>query len=507
MSLFNDIKNDALRGMFNLENDQARRARAAQRVSIWRGDFAPLVARYIDKVHEDPDTRQRVKKFISLTCNPAQDVTRDVAIVYDDGVLRQLDGAGEATQLAFNDLAKESQILTKATQWNRVAYYPGPMLAFPRVVRGKLRFVSVWPHVCSIAVDPTDPDGVPSAAIWSLDTADDQNELAPAFRMANEEAWFTFNSKGDMIGDPEEHGLGRFPGSVFRLTDPEPGNWWNDGAEVRLTDGTIEVAYACTKLEFTRKGQDKKVLVIKVPGEKVAKGQIIDAERPFHFDAVPAEAEMSLLDYVTSPDDFLVHIKFLVEMLLESRGVPQGAVNYDFKNSTPVAGGPSGTMITIRKERLGHLRENQVLFAERFEDDLWPLAMQVMRRDGHPSAGELPPPDEFADQFKLVVPNLKVIDNPVDREQDYQEKAKRGAVSPFTQYQEDHPELTLEQAKAEVMQNIADRAEIHEEQAKRGLIAVADDGRIASSQQVLGRLGGETRARNEEARSEEGTDE
>lgn len=455
---------------------QRRKYGAQKRLRILLEDFRTDIILRICETHELQNHQDRISKFASVAINPARDITQAVAMAYDLGVRRVLKGASEEASLAFAQLVKESMASTKAPIWNRYAFLLGPTLVIPCVRKGKLALELIRPDAVDIQLDPEDPMGVPSKAVWAAHGA------GTDFVMLDQNEWRFLDDKGKDTKPPQVHGLGYFPGAVMRLDEPVD-DWWPRNWQERLVDGTITCAFIYAKMSWTRKSQNKKILAVIGDTESIPKGQVIDPELAWVISTQKLNAtQVSIQDFNTSPEFFLQELRFTFEQLIESYGIPQSAVNFD----VGADGGLGGAQIS--KDKLGHLRQSQIPYLSRGEHELWPAAVAVAIKAGHPLASKLPPADEIREMLDVQWPVMRVIDDPLKREELYQARLKRGGVSPLDMLQEDHPELTRDECRALMESNLAEYAALNDAITSRGLIMDLSSGLVASSE-ALGKLG------------------
>lgn len=455
--------------------DYSRKWSALRRLRILQEDFRDSIVARITETHVQPSTRERIAKFASVTINPARDITQAVCVAYDSGVRRILKGATEDQQAAFSELVKESQATTKAPYWLRYSFFLGPTLVIPTVKKGKLALELIRSDACDILPDEEDPMGTPAAAAWSVSGG------SAAYVMLDDQAWRYLDEQGRDVKAPQVHGLGYFPGAVFRLDEPVD-SWWPRAYQERLTDGTIQCAHTYAVMCWVRKSQNKKFWTVLGVTEEVARGQMQDPELAFIADSPAQAVTVEVHDFDTPPENFLNSIRFVMETLVESYGVPQSAVSYDVDKD----GG--ALAMSIKKERLGHIRESQIPYMDRGERELWPHAVAVCKAAGHPLADRLPPPEEVAEMLDLQWPVMRVIDDPEKRESLYALKIRRGGASPVDMIQEDFPHLTREECIEQMRRNLADQSALAEELASRNLVADLSNG-VMSTAEVLGRMG------------------
>lgn len=452
-----------------------RKASALRRLRILQEDFRESILERIRETHMDPTVQARISKFASVALNPAKDITQAVAMSYDLGVRRLLPGASEEAQLAFAALVKETEAATLAPTWNRYAFLLGPTIVVPCVKKGRIALELLRPDAVDLLADPEDPMGAPSAAVWGAHGGD------AAFVALDGDAWHYLNEQGREIRT-SRHGLGYFPGAVFRLDHPAD-SWWPTNYQERLVDATITIAATYAVMQWVRKSQNKNILVVTGETQDIPRGQLLDPELALTIESRSQSATtVSVENFNTSPENFLAEIRFTLENVIESVGIPQSAVTYD------VAKDGGFMAASFKKERLGHLREAQTPFLARGEHRLWPSVVAIAQAAGHPLGRKLPPPDEIADMLRTEWPRLKTIDDPLQREELYREQLKRGGVSPIDMIQEDHPELTRAECAKLMRENIGDFAALTSELSERNIVLDLASGVLASSA-AFGKLG------------------
>ncbi|MBL9105182.1 MAG: hypothetical protein JNL82_29825 [Myxococcales bacterium] len=453
-----------------------RKQGALRRLRILQEDFRADIVQRIHETHMEPSVRNRIAKFVSVALSPARDVTRAVACAYDLGVRRVLRGASEEAQLAFASLVRESQAATKAPTWNAFAFFLGPTIVVPAVRKGRLALELLRPESTDVLADPEDPMGTPAAAAWAAHGG------GADFVVLDAASWRYLSDAGKDVKTPQGHGLGYFPGAVFRLDEPIDA-WWPRNYQDRLVDATITVATTYAKMQWVRKTQNRKLLSVIGDTEGIPRGQMIDPELAFTIETkIPNATQVQVYDFNTSPSGFLEEIRYTYENVIESYGIPQSAVTFN------VAEDGGGEAVRIQKDKLGHLRQAQIPYLSRGETDLWPNAVAIARVAGHPLAAKLPPPDEIREMLDVQWPAMRTIDDPIQREALYKERLKRGGVSPLDMIQEDHPELTRDECRALLAANVEDYAWLVDSITSRGLAMDLASGLVASSQ-ALGAMG------------------
>ena len=471
--------------------DDDRKRRAWDRFRIYNENHRDLIAERVIGTYESNDIIKRIQRHITVAHNAARDVTRKVCIVYKDGVERTVAGVDEGKSQAFRDAVAESQIDILDLEWLRLAFLVGPIIVIPFINgRGDFRFDTLLPHFTDIVRDPDDPMGTPVAAAWTVrPDSDIAGDRKADTVVLDGFSWRYFQSKGatlELISE-DVHGLGEFPGEELRLDVPLDADWWGSFQNERVVATTIEIGVVAATMSFVRKSQNKKLLtMIGDLGDAVAKGQRLDPEAPIEAQTPEAgTVDIESIDFDTPVTQFRDHIRFLKEDLIESFGIPDSAVSFD----TVGSGQGGGERMSVTHHGLTEIRNEQVPFCRRFEGDLWPKAVAMLRAKRHPLAASLPTVDEVRDGFLLNIPQLSRVFADPQQERDHKDwKIKKGMTSQLRLLGEEHPTLTDEQLIVLQSEILEEQKEFNDEVTKRNL-NMSGDGTIQTAAEAFGATG------------------
>lgn len=474
-----------------------RKYHARRRLDILNEDFRQQVAEWIENTHYDPKIRSRIKRHVSLGVNPAADITSALACVYKHGVRRSLGSASKSKLKALQGLNNESHWDELAQRINRLAWYVGPVLEVPTVANGMLRRDIVTADRFDILLDGENPMGQPRAVAFPW-----WRDGEWVIEVITDERYITYKSNGRDVERSEAHGVrdaeGKpmLPATVWRYDAPlSVEDWWSLTRNDRLTDGTIECAAIYSIMSWVRKSQNRRIITYFGNLERLGPDNQLDPEIPLtsQLEREDPAPIVGVHDNDTSPTNFISHIRFVYESLIESFGIPQSAVSFNFAE-----GGESGVpmgALAIQHDRLSALRNAQIPFARRLEYASQIRAVAVARAMNHPDADSLPTVEEVSQKLELDFPELARVEDPAKLAQTYDWKLSRGLTTWPKIYQLHNPHLTLEECTEAVRENLEAQAEFYDLVARRNMSPGAG---VESLPQAQGREGADTRDQNKD---------
>jgi hypothetical protein len=440
------LANATVENMLELAHERAqtnRKLLAELRKSIWDEDFQPQIKTMIRRWYTDNLIANLTCRHVGVTFNPGKDVLREVAVVYTHGAMRHLIGATEDVQNAWNTLYSEDAIQMQSVFANRMAMLMGTVHMVPVVRKGRLYRELKLPNVISVATDPTDPTGWPTAAIWEVHPGTNERGATDKRRVSHivvdQHEWHYLNRDGNHVAGPDgeskaEHGATDEQGEAICPAVPlalhdRTDDYWGINLANRLHEGTIIVGALAARLSAVRSTQDHHLLVIRatdknaVPAKQLAGG---DPQKPLELFASGAGggiATAQLLETVTDPVHHIRHIQFHVAALARANGISDDAVQLDFAGDTPVMA------LKLRNEQRQALRAEQIEPIRRYENRLAVVTASVTRFAQHRFADKIPPPDEVAEMMEFEVPELSTIDDPDKRREQDDWLLKNGLTS------------------------------------------------------------------------------
>lgn len=467
-------------------NSDRRKVDAWKRWRIYTEDFKSLIDDRISALWHDPETRSELRRFTTVTLNLGLDVTRQIAVVYKQGARRTIDGVPDKQQDAFHQLALESWIDVEAPRWNQLAFLLGPVCVIPIMRRGRLRWETLLPHYYDIVRDPDDPMGAPLAVCFTVCSDDELSGTADTV-IVDGVSWryYTTGRGKPKLVNEVPHGAGTFPGAILRFDIPYSSDWWGGPRNQRLFDGTIDVGTTNTALNFVRKSQCHKLLTVIGRLSGMATGQKKDPETPVMVNEGREDrgaTKIEALDFDTDPANFIKHIRFTYESVIESFGIPGSAVTFDATSGT------EGERLRLSNEGLTEIRNEQIPFCRRFEHELWAKAIRVLRAGMHPLRSSLPSPDVIEDAFRIEFPELARTFADPNAETAFTDwQLSKGLTSELRLLRRSNPTMNTEQLRDLHEKILEERAEFNDAVTKRNLHMSGD--KVQTAAEAFGAMG------------------
>lgn len=462
------------------------------RFLIWIEDFGQLVKGKIRNTFEDSETIARINRFVTTRINLGKDIAKAVAVVYKHGARRVVQDASTEEQEAWSRWLRQLTFDARALEFNRLAFLCGPVLTVPTPRGGRMTIDRFVPHQYEVIQDDDDPIGRPRAAAWTVANPDPSKTNESITVVLDSEAWYFLNPQMRPARAPIVHGLGYFPGEVMRLDDPID-EWWSPTWNDRLREATVDAAFWETLLDWTRKSQNKKLY--HAIGQITGIQQKLDPEYPVLLDGKgAAAADVGVDDFDTSPENFITHIRHVVDGIERAYGV-RVHINSD----------ASAIEVSIAHDRLNELRNEQTPFCRRWDHGFAAKASAMARRFRIRGWLELPSTDAVMESYAVEYPELDRTDDPLRKQQIEDWNLKRGLISHIDLAHRQRPELTRAQAKDWLFENIDEQAEVIARLTKRdqSLEPTDDAPDIETPAQQFGRRGPEVRDGNRPRDGEE----
>lgn len=466
-----------------------RKILAWQRRQIWEEDFAPLVAQKIQETHHDPGIKNRITKFVSISLNPAHDITRAIACVYKQGIRRTVKRASQAKNDALKSINRESGMDTLQQELNRIAWFVGPTLEIPLVRNGKLCRELYTPDEYDIAVDPADPFGDPIAASYSMWIGGERFVVT-----VDRQQFLIWDGRGEVVGGREHgitnaDGMPAFPGTIWRFDRPASvERWWSTRRHQRLVDATLDVSFIYSILSWVRKTQNRNIISFFGKVSKLQKGQLLDPEIPWILDVAEEDPipEFKVQSNQVDPAPFFKHIGEIIGAQVEAYGIPASGVGFNY-----AAEGQTALQLTLTHEKKAQVRNEQIPFARLSEhSSQWRAVAAVRASSDHPLRNKVPTVDEMRTRLSIEFPELNRVDDPIKLQQLNDWRLSRGQTTLGKIYNNTHPDLSEAESDAAVLSNIRKQGLFHDEMAKRQNSPGAP---IESDSQASGRVGGQAR--------------
>ena len=502
------IAADALRKLqVGAWSNDPRRVDMSERLRIDREDFHMLAANWIRERYETPEVAASLVKFIDPSANLLQRITTTLAVAYRQPPTRFIRDDEQASQ-NWAALMKEARVHTVAKTWGRYAFLLNVVFVCPVVrpmmdgdeEKQQLSYHIIMPDRIVAAYFGADPRW-PDVLICEHQDGDaEPGYMAkgkPVYVAIDAEGYTYFNSAWEVV-DFRPNGVGRKLHVPFRVTEGQPGDFWDRTRGRKLVTSTLEIARIWASMSYVRKGQNRKLLTLFASNlDGVPDQQVLEAEKALVAEGEPGSIDLGIQDFETGVSGFANEIRLRVETVAESYGVPSTMIdlsssisgqNADYANISQLSAAKSyASLAEIRDSQIEHLREAEHELAYR--------TALVLEANRHPLAVD---PELVRERFEIVWPPLTFVEHPLVQVQVAEKKMALGLADHATIYQEMHPWLTLDQAQERVLAHIDRRNEYSALLAARNMSAnPADD--AMSLAQLQGRLGGETARDNRES--------
>lgn len=474
-----------------------RKGEARRRLKILSGNFHDVILARLCRTYKDPEVKSRMQEHIGVVANLGADITRALACVYDQHPRRRFRDGTEDENKAILDLNKLTRWRAKSKDLNAKAWFVGPVLEMPVAVRDsngvmRLNRRIITADRIDVQTADDDPLGPPIAAAYPW-----IENGKRVIKIVDQENEYTFsaddNSETPLRTEP--HGVTepdgktpRFPGTLHRYDVPtDPDDYWTFRQHARLVDATEEAGLIYCTASWIRKSQNRKLLAAIGNLNNLPASTKLDPEKGVMWMVDDSEVlpSFSVSDLNTPIDGFAAHYKWIAGVTIESYGVPQSEVDFDFAAG---AGGSSVTALNLQHDRKVKLRNDQIPFAIESEERGQYNLAAVAKRAGIPGAEKLPDLSEFAERFQVEFPELARVEDPAARQAELDWKLSRGMTTDAHIYQMEHPELTLDECHAAVMENLERQAETNEFKASRNVDPAAE---MQDENQITGAMRGD----------------
>ncbi len=442
-----------------------RKARQSVRYAMLQERHAELILSRIRRQYSDERAVQQLREFISIQYNLAIDVTKRSAVAFRSGMRREIEGISKEEAKAFATIVSETEIATKASAWNRESFLVGPLTEYA-VLRGKkMRIESQLPQNYDVVLDPDDPDGTPLAIAYPWRRSMTGNRAAILTVILDGHSWRVFDvqSKQVVPGRETVHGLGHFPGHTLRTEPVSDGDWWAANRHQRLVDGTIRVSVNDTSLDWTRKTQSKKLMVVKGELEEVASQQVGSPERPIEMQTRdPGGIDVQVFDFNIDPKFAHDQINRTISVTLEAYDIKAVDRSENSENDRE--------MSALSDKALTERRSEQVPPARAWDRAIMRNTLEMALKMGHPLKDELPSLEQFDEgytaDFGLV---SRSFADPAQQIAWDDKQVARGHASNVSLMMDQNPGLPEDKAEERVLRHMKAQTRFNDLAARRDM--------------------------------------
>lgn len=330
----------------------ARRQRAADRLRLYRDDAAGQIESIIKTVYTHATVREERQRLVSMAAfqNVPKRITDEVASLYALPAKRRFVDAARAQEFGAVERALDLHSVMKEA--HRLCFLLNNVLLW-HLDRGARSLRIVTPDRFDVIENPADALDMVAvlldvAPAWVPSTAN--RVLLPHYELWDSEVKIVIDGRGQIIGSPVEHGLGRIPGTLWssrmpvdRLLDDRPGEDIFQAARAVLFLNLLLLSLSHSSSE--RQPYFRGALA------EMAADQPQTAGVPF---ALPPNVDVGTLDLVTDPDHLLKVARHVVAAVAQSYGM-----SYEQFTFAETADTASGKAYSVRRQKLTELRTEQ----------------------------------------------------------------------------------------------------------------------------------------------------
>lgn len=457
-----------------MNQHRLRREAMSARLRFYRDQAIKDIEGLINAVYETQEYQRTLTRYVPIALE--QNVTRriidEIASLYDKPALRTFSSAklnaefhAEEKRIRLHEVMQEAHRLT--TLCNEVLLWQYIS------VDAKPRLCIITPDMFDAVPDPRDKL-VPAGFIIdmcpvSMAMGTDRAKL-PHFELWDDTYRYQIDTTGRMVDDagnmvdaPIEHGLERIPAVLFHRR--EPTTVILDGSHGADIDSCHRgVALLNVMIMRLAKAQGENQPILQGNLAAMATGQVMNGERPL---ALPPEVVASVLNTKTDPEHYIKTKREKIASTASTYGL-------SYEQFTNTESGDSGKAYEMRREKLKEIRGEARRRAVVHENE----TAELMGFD--------------ASNERLDFQEQSLPQDAIEELQLMRDKAGMGLDSPVKYLMRKDPDLSVEEAKAQIAQNQDEFAEVIMKQRALNLPADSTLDQSGASPQVNGAKGGAT---------------
>ncbi len=446
-----------------------RREMARKKLAIYNEDWLGMVQNKLKERFPNPELYSFVQRFATRSPNLARAVVDAVAVCYENGVLRSLRGASDQLTRAFSEIVAESGIHRIGNAINARAWLAGPTGVSPHLdQRIRLALDVLTPDTYDLEHDGDNVD----AGLWLHGNV--WIELSA-------DGWCYYSMSGELV-KAVPHSAGACPLVPFVAAE-NLSDFWNTSLHAGLIDATLEVAVKKAHGLYVQQVSANKTTHVAGTLEDIAGLQSLgEFALPF---VTGEDVKVNVIDRAVDPTPNWGDISRIISDAVAVYGIsPSEVTGFNTSNSEW-----GSLAIKIRSERIGKLRNKQVVWLAEAERRLWPLACSLLRGSTHRHAKVLPPADEVAEMVRVSLADTADAGDVRKRTEAFEMGLSHGLTSATELMRRLRPELQPDEVAEIIDANLEEYAARNEFLASRNAPADAStSGKPLDAQQ--GRQGG-----------------
>lgn len=430
-SLWDSQAPEAIRDTLRQAKNRAeedRQHESQRRRAILEDDWEDILYEALYAEYTSSKVRASLRQLITTEHNVAKRICQELSRVYKWGATRELQ-TPEQTE-TFRKLADEchyDELLARANFYTNGLRDVG--LA-PRVTsRGRMKIDVYLPDATTVAQYPDDP--TEAVAQWSDGTLSQTTGYdLIVYSYADPEKWLYWDQHGNVI-EERRHQVGRLP-VAWVHADERIDTFWSDSSARDMFEGTISVAKDLFRLQRKIHFQSELQPTYQGKAREIARNMTIGAENLW-----VGPGQWGALNLEGDPGQILAVINARIGWIAAQYGLAAGVYTQNM-------GASSGFQIRIARQPLEEARAEQIKTWRRVEKEL--LTLLAHASQDHPFH-KLPLDAEFK---TLDFHEEPMLEDPATQNRVWTERVGLGITSRARIMREYNPDLTLEQAKAEL---------------------------------------------------------
>ncbi len=452
-----------------VDADSARRSRMRERVDLFRDNHKHLVTRALGVQYEQENFSE-VWKTLDLSNNICKKIITQISTIYDsppNWTLSKDDGG------AWKQIRRDGLLDLVMPVVNRYTNLCNEVLLHISVIDGKVKFNPITPDLFRVWSDPIDPTRMVAyaysqasgegAQVWHYWSIPDSAGQGGAFNRVfqsrpNEKLEILFETENPYV---DENGKPVLPGLLYHNNLPLTGCLDSTTGE-DIVSGAVMVC--CMESGIWWMYRCDSAAQKYVAGELAkdgSAGQVGGPQRFLTFRSVDG-SKVDVGQFKSQAD-------WLGLRSVINDKIANNANNYGLAvGALEVSGTPqSGFALKVRKEPLLEIRKRQIPIYRASDERLYATTAAVWNHERKNVSGDKSKADSPADGKPMLWPSETTISigyasynvpmSPTEMESELlvaQVKVSMGTSNVAEIYQQDHPELTIEECEDKIRKNV-----------------------------------------------------
>lgn len=310
---------------------ESRHAHVRERFKVMHDDFDDLADAWIRDVWREPKIIAELCRHVLPLFNPPKRAVDRLAVAYTHHPIRRIKGKKTATKMWSATLAK-SRFDLHMREFNRgqIAYNTHVVIPLLRRTADGDKVFDFQTITGAIGQQYSDHDlsdfEPPDVLFWRLPSFVGDPIGKPVVRAVDSEFFVAFDRNGHLIrSETRRHGLGMFPGALFRNTipadtGPDEDAWWDPWPSKGAYRAMRSVTRVIANLDWTRKTQCRYLIAEIVDDESKGPG-VVDEQVMGDAEGVlrlrGESVQLMVNNMVVSVKDWKDHVRMFQDEALE----------------------------------------------------------------------------------------------------------------------------------------------------------------------------------------------